>query len=426
MLDLKYIRGNKEIIKKAIYDKQLQNTLNLDELLELDAKYLQVLKKTELHRNLKNELSKKISGIKEKDEKQKLIEKATKVKSELSDMETELKKFKDLLDILLLKVPNPPAEEVPYGEGENDNVVLRKVGTPKVFEFKIKDHVELGEALGILDVDRGVKIAGFRGYFLKNEGAELEMAVLKYALDYMKTQGFDFYTVPWLVKPDYFVGTGYFPWGEEDHYITQDGLALIGTAEVSLTSYYAGEVLREKDLPIKMMGLSPCFRREVGSYGKDTKGIFRIHQFTKLEQVVLLPEGEEFSREWHEKMLSYAEEILQNLGLSYQIVLMCSGDMGAGQRKKYDVETWFPAQQAYRETHSDSYFLDFQSRRLNMRYKSSDGSLKYVYTLNNTVVATPRLLATILETYQQEDGSVKIPDVLHKYLDFKDIKPKKK
>ncbi len=426
MLDLKYIRGNKEIIKKAIYDKQLQNTLNLDELLELDAKYLQVLKKTELHRNLKNELSKKISGIKEKDEKQKLIEKATKVKSELSDMETELKKFKDLLDILLLKVPNPPAKEVPYGEGENDNVVLRKVGTPKVFEFKIKDHVELGEALGILDVDRGVKIAGFRGYFLKNEGAELEMAVLKYALDYMKTQGFDFYTVPWLVKPDYFVGTGYFPWGEEDHYITQDGLALIGTAEVSLTSYYAGEVLREKDLPIKMMGLSPCFRREVGSYGKDTKGIFRIHQFTKLEQVVLLPEGEEFSREWHEKMLSYAEEILQNLGLSYQIVLMCSGDMGAGQRKKYDVETWFPAQQAYRETHSDSYFLDFQSRRLNMRYKSSDGSLKYVYTLNNTVVATPRLLATILETYQQEDGSVKIPDVLHKYLDFKDIKPKKK
>ncbi|EKD96216.1 MAG: hypothetical protein ACD_24C00137G0003 [uncultured bacterium] len=426
MLDLKYIRGNKEIIKKAIYDKQLQNTLNLDELLELDAKYLQVLKKTELHRNLKNELSKKISGIKEKDEKQKLIEKATKVKSELSDMETELKKFKDLLDILLLKVPNPPAKEVPYGEGENDNVVLRKVGTPKVFAFKIKDHVELGEALGILDVDRGVKIAGFRGYFLKNEGAELEMAVLKYALDYMKTQGFDFYTVPWLVKPDYFVGTGYFPWGEEDHYITQDGLALIGTAEVSLTSYYAGEVLREKDLPIKMMGLSPCFRREVGSYGKDTKGIFRIHQFTKLEQVVLLPEGEEFSREWHEKMLSYAEEILQNLGLSYQIVLMCSGDMGAGQRKKYDVETWFPAQQAYRETHSDSYFLDFQSRRLNMRYKSSDGSLKYVYTLNNTVVATPRLLATILETYQQEDGSVKIPDVLHKYLDFKDIKPKKK
>ena len=426
MLDLKYIRGNKEIIKKAIYDKQLQNTLNLDELLELDAKYLQVLKKTELHRNLKNELSKKVPGIKEKDEKQKLIEEATKVKSELNEMETELKKLKDLLDILLLKVPNPPAEDVPYGEGEDDNVVLRKVGTPKIFEFNIKDHLELGEALDIVDVDRGVKIAGFRGYFLKNEGAELEMAVLKYALDYMKMQGFDFYTVPCLVKPDYFVGTGYFPWGEEDHYITQDGLALIGTAEVSLTSYYAGEVLKEKDLPKKMMGLSPCFRREVGSYGKDTRGIFRIHQFTKLEQVVLLPEGEEFSKEWHEKMLSYVEEILQNLGLSYQIKLMCTGDMGAGQRKKYDVETWFPSQQAYRETHSDSYFLDFQSRRLNMRYKSSDGSLKYVSTLNNTVVATPRLLATIIETYQQEDGSVKVPDVLHKYLDFKDIKPKKK
>ena len=196
MLDLKYIRENKEIIKQAINDKQLQNTLNLDELLRLDAKYLQVLKKTELHRNLKNELSKKVPGIKEKDEKQKLIEEATKVKSELNEMETELKKLKDLLDILLLKVPNPPAEDVPYGEGEDDNVVLRKVGTPKIFEFNIKDHLELGEALDIVDVDRGVKIAGFRGYFLKNEGAELEMAVLKYALDYMKMQGFDFYTVP--------------------------------------------------------------------------------------------------------------------------------------------------------------------------------------------------------------------------------------
>jgi len=426
MLDIKFIRENENIIRKALKDKQLQGTLNFDELLELDAKYLQVLKKTELHRNLKNELSKRISIIKEAGGKQKIIEEATKIKSELDALESELKNLKELLDVMLLKVPNPPADDVPYGEGENDNVVVKQIGAPKTFSFKPKDHLELGEALDIIDVERGVKIAGFRGYFLKNEGAELEMAVLKYALDFMKKKGFDFYTVPWLVKPDYFVGTGYFPWGEEDHYVTQDGLALIGTAEVSLTSYYANEVLKEKDLPKKMVGLSPCFRREIGSYGKDTRGIFRIHQFTKVEQVVLLPEGEDLSREWHEKMLGYVEEVLQNLGLAYQVLLMCSGDMGAGQRKKYDVETWFPAQKKYRETHSDSYFLDFQARRLNMRYKAANGTLKYVHTLNNTVVATPRLLAAILETYQQEDGSVRVPEVLHKYLDFKEIKSKKK
>ena len=316
MLDIKFIRENENIIRKALKDKQLQGTLNFDELLGLDAKYLQVLKKTELHRNLKNELSKRISIIKEAGEKQKIIEEATKIKSELDVLESELKNLKELFDVMLLKVPNPPADDVPYGEGENDNVVVKQIGAPKTFSFKPKDHLELGEALDIIDVERGVKIAGFRGYFLKNEGAELEMAVLKYALDFMKKKGFDFYTVPWLVKPDYFVGTGYFPWGEEDHYVTQDGLALIGTAEVSLTSYYANEVLKEKDLPKKMVGLSPCFRREIGSYGKDTRGIFRIHQFTKVEQVVLLPEGEDLSREWHEKMLGYVEEVLQNLGLA--------------------------------------------------------------------------------------------------------------
>ena len=202
----------------------------------------------------------------------------------------------------------------------------------------------------------------------------------------------------------------------------QDDLALIGTAEVSLTSYFAGETLDESELPKKLSGISPCYRREVGGYGKDTHGIFRVHQFTKVEQVVLLPEGEELSREWHEKMLGYSEEVLKGLGLPYEVMLMCTGDMGAGQRKKYDINTWFPAQEKYRETHSDSYFLDFQARRLNIKYKAKDGKTKFVYTLNNTVAASPRLLAAVLENYQQKDGSVKVPKVLQKYVGAKVIK----
>ena len=317
---------------------------------------------------------------------------------------------------MMFWVPNPPASDVPIGKNETGNVVYKKVGEIKKFDFKPLDHIELATNLKILDTARGVKIGGFRGYFIKGLGVELEQAILRFAADYMKKQGFEFMTVPWMVNKEYFRGTGYFPWGEEDHYITQDDQGLIGTAEVSLTSYYANEVLEEKDLPVKMVGVSPCFRREVGSYGKDTKGVFRVHQFTKVEQVVLLPEGEELSREWHDRMLEYSENVLQALGLSYQVLLMCTGDMGAGQRKKYDIETWFPSQNKYRETHSDSYFLDFQARRLNMKYKTKNGELKYVNTLNNTVAATPRLWAAVLENYQTSGGSIEIPKVLQPYM----------
>jgi seryl-tRNA synthetase len=251
----------------------------------------------------------------------------------------------------------------------------------------------------------------------------LEQALLRYALDFMVKEGFTPMSVPVMVDSKYMTGTGYFPWGAEDHYKTQDEQALVGTAEVSLTSYYADEILEEKDLPVKMVGLSPCFRREVGTYGKDSKGIFRIHYFNKVEQVVLVPEGEEISREWHDKMLGYVETLLQNLGLSYRVLLMCTGDMGACQRKKYDVETWFPGQGTYRETHSDSYFLDFQARRLNMKYRDLKGELKYVSTLNNTVAATPRLLAAVMENYQQKDGSIVVPEVLRPYVGFDKISP---
>ena len=424
MLDIKYIRENPREIKKAVADKQLTETIDIDKLLALDAEYLDLLRRVELHRGLKNQLSDNVSKVEDKKAREKLIKEATRVKNELADMERELKELKVKLDEMMLWVPNPPAEDVPYGEGEEGNVVVRQVGKTPSFKFKPKDHLELALDLDLVDIERGAKIGGFRGYFLKNEAVLLEQALLKHALDYMTEQGFEPMTVPWLVKPEYFVGTAYFPWGQEDHYVTQDGTALIGTAEVSLTAYYAGEVLDEKDLPAKLVGISPCFRREVGSYGKDTKGIFRVHQFTKVEQVVLVPADEEVSREWHEKMLGYVEKVLKDLELPYQVLLMCSGDMGAGQRKKYDVETWYPAQEKYRETHSDSYFLDFQARRLNMRYKTAKGEIKFVHTLNNTVIATPRILGAVLENYQQEDGSVKIPEVLQPYMGIKEIKRK--
>ena len=422
MLDIKFIRENPDIVRKAVTDKQLTDTIDIDKLLEVDERYLNLLRKVETHRSLRNQLSEDISKVKDDDARKKLIEEATALKNELSEMEDELKVIKSELDSMLLWVPNPPAVDVPYGEGEEENEVVRTVGDLPHFDFKPKDHLELGQALDLIDTERGAKLAGFRGFFLKNEAALMEQAVLRYAVDFMLERGFTLMTVPWMVKPEYFTGTAYFPWGEEDHYKTQDGLALIGTAEVSLTAYYADEILEEKDLPAKMVGISPCFRREVGSHGKDTKGIFRIHQFSKVEQVVLLPADEELSREWHDRMLGFVETVLQNLKLPYQVLLMCTGDMGAGQRKKYDVETWFPSQEKYRETHSDSYFLDFQARRLNMRYRTKDGELKYVYTINNTVVATPRLLAAIFENYQQADGSIKVPEVLVPYMGVTEIR----
>ncbi len=423
MLDIKYVKENRSVVKKAVEDKQLSGSVDIDLLVDTYDKYTELLKKVEGHRSLRNSLSKDVAKVAGQ-EKEKLLVEAKKIKEELGVWEDELKILKDKIDEIMLWVPNVPAADVPIGKDETGNVTLKKVGNLPEFDFTPKDHLELGESLGIIDVKRGAKIAGFRGYFLVGAGMLLEQAVLKYALDFMVKQGFTPMNVPVMVDKKWMTGTGYFPWGKEDHYQTQDDQALVGTAEVSLTSYYADEVLEEKDLPVKLVGQSPCFRREIGSYGKDTKGIFRIHYFNKVEQVVLVSDDEAVSREWHDKMLGYVETILQDFKLSYRVLLMCTGDMGAMQRKKYDVETWFPAQNNYRETHSDSYFLDYQSRRLNIKYRDSKGNLKYVGTLNNTVAATPRLVAAILENYQQKDGSVTVPEVLRAYTGFDVIRRK--
>ncbi len=422
MLDINYIRENPLEIKKACQVKNLDETI-IDSLLAIDEKRRSLIAQAQ---DLRTEANKNADLVKKQVTEQgkpevALIEKGKQLKAQLKQIEPELKLVEGEFLELMLQVPNVPAADVLVGEDETGNQITRIEGKVPAYDFEVKDHQEIMEKLDILDTKKAVKIAGFRGYFLKGDGLLLERALLDYALDIMIKHGFKPMSAPVLVKKEAMVGTGYFPWGNEDHYRTQDDAILAGTAEVALTAYHMDETLSEKDLPIKMVGISPCFRREVGSYGKDTKGIIRVHQFNKVEQVVYTVADETETREWHNKMLGFSEELLKGLGLAYQVLLMCTGDMGAGQRKKFDIETWFPSQQKYRETHSASYFNDFQSRRLNIRYQAKDGTLKYVYTLNNTVAASPRLLAAVVENYQQADGTIKVPEVLQKYMGGKKV-----
>ncbi len=407
MLDINYIRENADTLKTAIAHKQFDPKL-VDRLLEVDDRRRALIKEVEGLRRQGNE---NIGGLKGKPSEEQ-IARGKAIKQKLQEVEPKLSEVEKEYLELMYQIPNPSADDVPLGKDESGNVEVKKWGTIPAFDFPVLPHEDLAENLDLLDNKRAVRIAGSRAFYTKNDLVLLEYGLLMYALKMMIGEGYTPMTVPWMVNDEAMWGTGYFPWGQEDHYKTQDGQSLIGTSEVSLTAFYKDEVLNESDLPVRMVGISPCYRREVGSYGKDTKGIFRVHQFNKVEQVVYTVANEDETRKMHDAMLGHTEKLLQDLLLPYHVLLMCTGDMGAGQRRKYDVEVWFPSQNAYRETHSDSYFNDFQSRRLNIRYRAKDGTQKYVYTLNNTVVATPRILGAILENYQQADGSVKVPDVL--------------
>jgi seryl-tRNA synthetase len=333
------------------------------------------------------------------------------------DLEVLLKDTEEQLRIKLLDLPNIPSPDVPSGLSDADNVELRRVGEPRVFGFEPRDHVDLGMAHDLLDTERAGRIAGSRTYFLKNEGALLELAVLRFALDHMVAKGFTPMLVPNLVRTEAMEGTAYLPGGEEQAYRTaKDEAWLIGTAEVPITAYHMGEILDAKQLPVRMVGWSNCYRREAGTYGRDTRGLYRIHQFQKVEQVVLCRNDADESRAWHERILSNSEEVLQALELPYRVVNVCDGDLGRPQIQKFDIETWMPSRKNYGETHSASRFHDFQSRRLNIRYRDEDGRVQFVHTLNNTVVASPRILIPILENYQEADGSITIPRVLVPYM----------
>jgi seryl-tRNA synthetase len=407
MLDINFIRQNLDICKKAAENKNRQ--VDWDGLMAADSRRRQLIIKIEEQRAKRNKTGKLDA---EEDRR-----KARVLKDEVRNSEEELRLVEEKLKTYLLTVPNIPHESVPVGKDSSANVEMRKWGKPRAFDFTPKDHMQLGKDLDLIDFERGTKVSGFRGYFLKNEGAHLELAVLWYAFQKLANRGFTPMIAPSLVRDFTLFGNGQFPWGKEEVYaMEKDKLYLAGTAEVPITSYYADEILKEEELPKKFVAFSPCFRREAGSYGKDTKGLYRLHQFNKVEQVVIARNNEKESLIILEELLANAEEVLQDLELPYRVVLMSTADMGEPQVKKYDIETWMPGRSAYGETMSDSFMGDFQARRLKIRYKTKDGKTIFCHTLNNTAIASPRILIAILENCQEKDGSVRVPTVLQPFV----------
>ncbi|MCL6614579.1 MAG: serine--tRNA ligase [Firmicutes bacterium] len=423
MLDLAYIREHPEEIKRGAAQKRIQ--VDVDRLLALDAERRALIKEVESLRAMKNAASDRIAKL-AGEEKARAVAEMRAASAREKDLSGRLKEVETELEALLLLVPSPPADDVPEGD-ESANAVIRTWGTPPRFDFTPRDHVELAEGLDIIDIPRGVKVSGARFYYLKNEGALLHWAVCRFALDHLVRKGFTPLYVPVLVKREAMVGTGYFPGGEEQAYkIPEDELFLVGTAEVSLCAYHADEILSEDELPKRYVGYSSCFRREAGTYGKDTRGVYRIHQFDKVEQVVICRNDLETSIREQEFIQENAEEIVRALGLPHRVVVVATGEMGQGQVKKYDIETWMPGRGGYGETHSCSRFHDFQARRLNLRYRKKDGGIEFCHTLNNTAIASPRILIAILENYQREDGSVIVPEVLRPYMGGMEvIRPKR-
>ncbi len=419
MLDIKFIRENADLINEGAKKKHID--FDVKALIEVDDARRELSKSIEEKRALQNIVSTQIPNASE-EEKKALIEDMQPIKESLQKLEEEYKNVMTAWQKLMVSVPNIPDVSVPDGEDDSGNVEIKKWGEIKQFNFKPKDHIELMESLDLADFEMGAKVSGFRGYFLKNTGAELAFAVWSLTLDLFRKNHpeYGLMFVPSLVRRETLMGTGYLPQGEDDMYKTQDDDYLAGTAEVATMSYFADTVLEKNSLPMKKLAFSPAFRREAGSHNKDVKGLYRVHEFMKLEQVILCEASHEESVKYHEELLLNAEEILQALKLPYHVVVNCGGDLGLGQVKKYDVETWMPSKEKYGETHSCSYFHDFQTRRLNIRYRDTDGKLKYAHSLNNTAAATPRLLIQIVENYQNEDGSITIPEVLRQYMGGKE------
>ena len=407
MLDIKFIRENLELCKTAANNKNRE--VDWDTLLKLDNQRRELIGKSETLRAERNKISDKGQETRNTRGKE--------IKIELKKIEDELHSVEEKFGLLMLTIPNVPDKNVPIGKDANGNLELRTWGEIPQFSFPVKNHIELAKSLDLIDFERGAKIGGFRAYFLKNEAAQIELALMWFTLHKLISKGYTPLIAPSLVRDFTLVGNGQFPWGKEEVYaLPKDELYLAGTAEVPVTAYYSNEILQEKDLPKKFVAFSSCYRREAGSYGKDTKGAYRVHQFNKVEQVIISTADVNNSLTLHDELLANAEEILMDLELPYRVMLMCTGDMGEPQVKKYDIETWMPGRGAYGETMSNSFMGDFQARRLKIRYKGKDGQVRYCHTLNNTALASPRILIAILENYQKKNGSIAIPKVLQPFL----------
>ncbi|HPD45466.1 MAG TPA: serine--tRNA ligase [Anaerohalosphaeraceae bacterium] len=414
MIDIKDIREAPERYRAGAKAKRIE--VNIDRLLAVDKELLACRQRLQDIATEKNAVGKSIAKL-PPEGRQAAIARLSVLKEEEGRLNEQAKALEPEFEALMLQVPQPPAEDVPYGEDDTQNVEVRRWGEIRQFGFEWKDHLELGAALDIIDVERGVKLAGTRNYFLKGDGALLHWAVLRFAMDMMVARGYTPMAVPLLMKDEAMRGTGYFPGAEEQTYrMERDELNLAGTAEVPVTAYHSGEILSEEHLPIKSVAMSTCFRREAGAAGKDTRGLYRIHQFDKVEQVIVGENDEEKSKAYHLEILANSEAVMQALELPYRVVNVCTGDLGRGQVQKYDIEAWMPSRQGFGETHSASRFYEFQARRMNLRYRTAKKKNVFCHTLNNTVIASPRILIPILELNQNADGSVNVPKVLVPYM----------
>jgi seryl-tRNA synthetase len=414
MLDLKFIRDNADAVKKAVQLKRV--SLDVDQLLKADQDLLALKKQSQALNEEKNSNAKKMKGA-TPEEREKIIARGREVGQEIEALKPAVEAAEKALNDLLLLTPLIPSPDTPIGPDDSGNVEVRQWGKKPEFSFKPKDHVEILNQHGWADLERIAKVAGSRSYALKGDMVLLEMSILAYSMQKLVSKGFTPIQVPAMSREFALLGSGAFPTGRDQvYYLPEDDMYLAGTSEVLINALHAGEILNESDLPLMYGGVSPCFRREAGSAGRDVRGLIRVHQFNKVEQFILCKNDDIESENFHRLLLGTSEEILQDLGLHYRVVSVCTGDMGPGKWKMFDIESWVPSENVFRETHSCSNLHDWQARRTNLRYRDSEGTVRYVHTLNNTAIASPRILVPFLEQRQQADGSITLPECLQPFF----------
>ena len=421
MLDIKLIIENKDLVQDGLNKKGFKN-IDLDKLLALHQEITKLKTSSQAYKEEKNRLSNSIKSA-SAEERPAMVAASKELGIALAKEEELLDAKQAEFDDIMIRMPNLPCAEAPVGKDDSENVVVRKVGEPRKFDFEPLDHIALMEKNNWGEMERIAKVCGSRTYAIKNELARLELALHLFVLDKLTENEFNIVSVPALIKEKPLYNVGYLPFASDEiYYMQADDTYLSGTAELVLNSLHADEILDEKDLPVLYAGFSPCFRREAGAAGKDTRGLVRVHEFMKTEQFVICRNDLAESEKWHQKLLAISEDVLKDLEMPYQVLDICTGDMGAPKYRQFDLEVWVPSQKVYRETHSASNITEWQARRTNIRYRdSADGKVKFAHTLNNTGIATPRILVPFMENHQQADGTVKIPAKLQPYMGGKKV-----